>query len=87
MTYTLKTYSEGAQTVKAAAEYLATMWLEQHTHLDRLRFLNKLRRIKPVDRRMLVGMAVTTLVAAVNPAQAAWLIEWLEHGEKSRGAN
>jgi len=69
------------------AEYLATLWLEQHSHLDRLRFFNKLNQIKPVERRLLIGMALTSLIAAVNPGQAAWLINWLEYGEKKYGVN
>lgn len=87
MTYTLKTYKDEAQPIKITAEYLAVLWLEQHSQLDRLRFLNKLKQIKPVDRRLLTGMAITSLVAAVNPAQAAWLVNWMECGEKKFGVN
>lgn len=82
MTYSLKSYYAGTASVQLQAEYLANLWLANKTPMDRLRFMNCLRRIRPAERRMITAVAVMGLVAQRNLGMASWLADWMENGER-----
>lgn len=82
MTHNLQTYYAGQADITPLARHLAELWLTNKTPVDRLRFLNRLRNVRPLERRCAVSMRALHIVLKDNAGMGEWLIDWIEHGER-----